>query len=347
LSEILYIVSVVIPVYNSVKTIRHCLDSVRSQTIREIEIIVVDDSSEDGSTEILESVVLKDARIKVVHNKRTRGAGYARNTGMTNAKSEYLFFLDSDDFLACSSALERLVETAQKTHADVILCKHNRINRRNGLYLGMISTFEKSLWDKVEQGDVYREVRKLSDIPDLLLIPAYPWNKLYNRSFLIKNDIRCSETLCHNDIALSINSLIDAERIVFIPEILVIHSWSDYGEQLTNRTDSCRMDLFVALSDVDRFMATRNVSDIIRAYFLKFKWDAFNWGHTRINPKMSKRYDRAFGNSLKETPTPVYRHFMKRFVERLPERLRIRLLRHTPVLYSALRAIKLQCRLTQ
>ena len=89
-------VSVIVPVYNAEDTIRNCLDDITGQTLRETEIICVDDGSSDASVSILEEYRRKDNRIKIIRQEN-QGAGAARNTGMKEAQGDYLCFLDSDD----------------------------------------------------------------------------------------------------------------------------------------------------------------------------------------------------------------------------------------------------------
>jgi len=90
-------VSIIIPVYNAEKYIREDLDSLLGQSLREIEVICVDDGSKDSSLKILEDYQRKDDRIKIL-KQENKGAGAARNEGMKEAKGDYLIFLDADDF---------------------------------------------------------------------------------------------------------------------------------------------------------------------------------------------------------------------------------------------------------
>ena len=90
-------ISVIITVYNAQDTLRRCMDSVINQTLKDIEIICVDDGSKDNSPAILQEYAAKDARIKVIHQENA-GAGAARNHGMLKACGEYFSLLDSDDF---------------------------------------------------------------------------------------------------------------------------------------------------------------------------------------------------------------------------------------------------------
>ena len=92
-------VSVIIPIYNTEKYLRKCLDSVCNQTLSDIEIICVNDCSTDNSLEILEEYASKDNRIKLIDFKENKGAAVARNAGIDEAKGEYIGFVDSDDFV--------------------------------------------------------------------------------------------------------------------------------------------------------------------------------------------------------------------------------------------------------
>ena len=113
-------VSVITPVYNVETYLRQCLDSVLNQTLRDIEIICVDDGSTDGSAAILEEYAAKDSRIKVVKQENA-GAGAARNAGLSVAKGEWLSILDADDEFS-PNMLSEMVEAGERNSADVVAC---------------------------------------------------------------------------------------------------------------------------------------------------------------------------------------------------------------------------------
>ena len=112
-------ISIIIPVYNVEKYIAECLDSCINQTLYEIEIICVDDCSPDNSILILEQMALKDSRIRIIRHNVNKGLGAARNTGIAAARGEYIWFVDSDDYIALE-ACQLLYETAQKHNIDVL-----------------------------------------------------------------------------------------------------------------------------------------------------------------------------------------------------------------------------------
>ncbi len=91
-------ISVIVPVYNVEKYLRRCIDSILSQTFSDFELLLIDDGSKDKSGDICDEYVAKDVRIKVFH-KANAGVSSARNLGLDKAKGEFIFFVDSDDFL--------------------------------------------------------------------------------------------------------------------------------------------------------------------------------------------------------------------------------------------------------
>ncbi len=122
-------ISVIIPIYNVEKYLSRCVDSVLSQTLTDIEIILVDDGSPDGCGTICDEYKKKDGRIKVVH-KKNGGLSSARNAGLDIAEGEYTFFLDSDDWLE-NDGLEKLYSKAAETDVDFVRFRPYKANWPN------------------------------------------------------------------------------------------------------------------------------------------------------------------------------------------------------------------------
>lgn len=114
--------SVVIPVYNSQNYLKKCLDSVVNQTLKDIEIICVNDCSPDNSLDILKEYAQNDNRIKIIDFKENKGVSIARNTAMEQAKSEYIGFVDSDDWIDLDF-YEKLYNKAVNTNSDIVKAK--------------------------------------------------------------------------------------------------------------------------------------------------------------------------------------------------------------------------------
>ena len=112
-------VSVIIPVYNTEKYLEKCLNSVCNQTLKDIEIICIDDCSTDNSLNILKEYASKDERIKLIEFKENKGAAVARNIGIKEAQGEYIGFVDSDDYPETELFYEKLYNIAKEKNADI------------------------------------------------------------------------------------------------------------------------------------------------------------------------------------------------------------------------------------
>lgn len=110
-------ISIIVPVYNVEKYLSECLDSLLNQTLKEIEIILVDDESTDQSPIICNQYAEKDSRIKVIH-KKNAGLGFARNSGLEVISGEYVLMVDSDDMLKPDDALEKLYGVCKQDSLD-------------------------------------------------------------------------------------------------------------------------------------------------------------------------------------------------------------------------------------
>lgn len=162
------LVSVVIPVYNVSRYLPQCMDSVIRQTYRNMEIILVDDGSTDGSGRICDEYAQRDARVCVVHSLN-KGLASARNLGLDHIRGEYISFVDSDDWIE-PHTIETLISTAINTGADIAVAG------RCSEYIGKTVSTQKKDYDiKVFQGEEILEAYAKGVFYDVV------WNKLYCR----------------------------------------------------------------------------------------------------------------------------------------------------------------------
>lgn len=179
-------VSVIVPVYNTGKYLRRCLDSLVMQTLKDIEIIVINDCSPDNSKEILKEYEKKyKDKIKVFHNKTNKGIGYNRNLGIEKASGKYIGFVDSDDYID-KGFYEKMYNKAEKENLELVICDLKRVDEQNN-FIGYetVKNFKNS---NVESN------------PEILLnINLGPVNKLYLRK-LFDKDTRFSENLKYEDL---------------------------------------------------------------------------------------------------------------------------------------------------
>ena len=122
-------ISIIVPIYNVEAYLDRCMQSLIMQTLREIEIIMVDDESPDNCPTICDNYAKQDSRIKVIH-KKNGGLGFARNSGLEIATGKYIAFLDSDDFVDISM-YETLYNTATQYNLDTVFCGFNQYSSYN------------------------------------------------------------------------------------------------------------------------------------------------------------------------------------------------------------------------
>lgn len=113
------LISIIVPVYNSVDYLDQCLDSLINQTLKDIEVVCIDDGSTDGSASALDRWQLRDPRIRVLHQANA-GVSAARNVGLDCVSGDYVLFVDSDDYIELNTC-QRLLETAQRDNADIVV----------------------------------------------------------------------------------------------------------------------------------------------------------------------------------------------------------------------------------
>ena len=128
------LVSIIVPIHNSEKTLKRCVDSILKQDYRELEVFLVDDGSEDGSLAICREYAKQDARIKVIRKEQS-GVSDARNLAMDQAEGKYLQFVDSDDWVT-PDATRMMVSAAEHSSCDMVITHFFRVNhdkiRRKG-----------------------------------------------------------------------------------------------------------------------------------------------------------------------------------------------------------------------
>lgn len=206
--------SIILPIHNVEKYLAACIDSILSQTFRDFELILVNDGSTDRSPAICDDYAKKDSRIRVIH-KINGGVSEARNCGLKAAKGEYIFFIDSDDFLSGETVLS---EISAKTHGDVdvVAFKFKEWYESSGTYGDCKFSF----------AGVGSPERATDDILcQLIDRDAYynsAWSKVIKREILVNNRIEFEQGLLGEDndwyykVIQHINHLVLLDRVFYI-----------------------------------------------------------------------------------------------------------------------------------
>ena len=238
------IVSVIIPCYNAEKNLRQCIDSIRCQTLEQIEIICIDDGSTDATMDILRDYQKKDSRIQVIQQKNA-GAGAARNVGLDRAAGDYLSFLDADDFFE-PEMLEKAVNAAENWKADYVVFRSDR-------YYPAQDRYEAIPWS-VRNADLPPYMpfsyRQLTDNVFLSFV-GWAWDKVFRRSFVMEHHLRFQEQRTTNDMLFVFSALICAKRIGVIQDVLA-HQRRGSGDTLSvtrEKSWHCFYDALIALRE--------------------------------------------------------------------------------------------------
>ena len=206
-------VSVILPVYNSEKYLRQCLDSLTAQTLQDIEIICINDGSADASLEILKEYAAKDMRFVIIDSENN-GAGAARNLGIETACGKYLAFPDSDDWFD-PDMLSAAYYAAENAKADITIFRSMQYDNQTGNTNPC--TYSLRL-DRLPQHRPFA----VSDMECSVFrnLMGWAWDKLYKRSFVLNNDLRFQEQRTTNDMYFTFISLYKASCITTCEQYL-------------------------------------------------------------------------------------------------------------------------------
>ena len=207
-------ISVIIPVYNAAEFLQRTLDCIIGQTLKEVEIICVNDGSTDNSLEILKNFSAKDNRIKII-TQENKNAGAARNIGLEAAQGEYLSFLDADDLFELDM-LECAYKKAIAHSAEVVIYDADIFDSDSGAKLLSDWIVNRAV---IPQKAVFEACEILEKIFTAFF--HVPWNRLISRSYIKNLDLKFQEIEKHNDSYFAAMSLIYAKHIHFIDSVFV------------------------------------------------------------------------------------------------------------------------------
>lgn len=239
-----YKVSIIIPVYNTEKFLKKCMDSIVNQTLKEIEIICINDGSTDNSLKILEEYATNDNRIKLI-NQNNLGQGTARNKGLEIACGEYIGFVDSDDWID-EDYFEKLYNSAKKHNAALACCSLRREY-----------PFKQSWRLHVEKEEI---IETPMEKFKYLYIPkqCYPVNKIYRKADLDKHNIKFPEGMYFEDMPFNLNAVYYLDKMVTVPGI-IYHYFANMKSTVKCKNDKKQTDLIKAWSYFRSFSKKHNI----------------------------------------------------------------------------------------
>lgn len=250
--------SVVVPVFGVEEYLPQCLDSILQQSPEDIEIVAIDDSSPDGCDEILDAYALRDSRVSVVHLDHNVGLGEARNIGVERATGEYVWFVDSDDWLA-EGAVAAVLERLDRVCPDVLVVDFALAHADGRI--------EREVWQHLFHEPPPGETFNLAERPSLLNAIMAAWNKVVRRDYLARLGLRFG-TGYYEDIAVTYPMLLAADRITVLDRVCYYYRSGRDGSIL-NTSSPKHFDLFGEYERISAFIADhRGIgSDLITAVF--------------------------------------------------------------------------------
>lgn len=208
--------SIIIPMYNAQQYVSQCIESLLCQSMKDFEIVVVDDGSKDKSAEIVRSFMQSDSRVRLV-SQENGGQSKARNRGFKESRGEYVIFLDSDDFVMKNDFLRKVKSSIEASSADVVMYRYVKY------FDGDTPAFAKEHYNFSGTEDI-TEPQKL--MPLLAEKDAYygsAWTKSVRRSLLSDNNILFDEKLSCEDVDWSYRIMEKAERLFCLDEVFIAY----------------------------------------------------------------------------------------------------------------------------
>ena len=245
--------SIIVPVYGVEKYIDKCLNSLVKQSLKEIEIIVVNDGTKDNSQKIIDKYVKKYPDKIKSYIKENGGQGSARNYGLEKANGEYIGYVDSDDFVE-KDMYKKLYNKAKENNYDIVVCGNYNVsedyqNKNIDTFINNYNT----------------------DLENILFGKMAVWNKIYKRDILIKNKLEFKEKVWYEDLAFTLKAIMDSNTFAFIDEPLYDYLIRE-GSTMNNSNVQRNLEILDAFNDILSYIQNNKKEE----YFSKIEFLAID-----------------------------------------------------------------------
>lgn len=217
-------ITIIISVYNSEKYLKQCLNSIRKQTLSDIEIICIDDCSKDNSLKILKEYAKEDSRFVILKQEINQGQGIARNRAIDIAQGDYIMFVDSDDWIELN-ACELLYNQAKSNNNDIVIFNFFKYLENTKEFIectDRIKPFERI---------INKSQIKITDNTKNFFISNYPWAQIYSKNFIKKYNIKFTKHRNCEDDVFNIKAFLYSQSASIVEDCLYnyrIHLDSTY-----------------------------------------------------------------------------------------------------------------------
>ena len=300
-------VSIVIPVYNVEKYIRQCLESVINQTLKDIEIIVVNDGTKDNSMKIVEEY-LSDERIKII-NKENGGLSSARNAGMREAQGKYIYFIDSDDF-ADKEVLSTLYENSENEKMDIVFSNFSYYNDKTKKEKR--AKFIFPFKEKISKGYYYLYNGEEINV----------WNRLYKKDFLEKYNFQFIEGIIYEDQDFGFKTIILAEKIKYVANYGYKYRVEREGSIMSSqKKEKSLKSVQILKREMSKFFSNINLNEFqkIRVYFKLLSLDFW---------EKELKGDNDFKNEILNLEKEIEKTYQKNKFNKTEKKIIIRIVRN-------------------
>lgn len=302
--------SIIVPIYNVEKYLAECLDSILNQTFEDFEIICVNDSSTDASQEILLSYAERFEKIKVINNAENKGLSYSRNKGIEAACGDYIWFIDSDDYII-KDALEIIFRTVENQDFDILNFNYGEIVE--GVVAegyNIESTCKESLISRSGQNWFCEMIKENS------LIIGAPF-KIYKRAFLVNHGLQFYEGILHEDALFLVEAIICAQKVINIGDCLYVYRRRK--NSITQARNIRRLDSYViVINEIMTLWKNNNLEcqmhEALSAYINKLLLEVRNFmlcfpDHKKL--EIGKPEDQFFYELLQNANVSSLRRYVK------------------------------------
>lgn len=268
-------VSVIIPVYNNEAFLDSCLNSIHDQSLKNIEVICIDDNSTDNSLNILKQHTAIDNRFRVLHSKENKGVLTIRNSGIKQARGKYITFLDADDWLDLN-ALEKTVEIANKDNLDIYMFNHTKYTKKESKITDKNSDVIEYLKSYADKDLKNEEI----DLSKLYSQYGNSYAKLYLKSFIQENNLKFNSKRMFCDNVFAIKSYLEAKNVKLTTD-------SFYNKRLHENTYTSSKDLII----LDNIAMLNDVLKILlsnKALYESYKDKYYNYIFNMLREKFHK-----------------------------------------------------------
>ncbi|WP_455844826.1 glycosyltransferase family 2 protein [Pantoea agglomerans] len=306
-------ISIIVTSYNIESFIGECLENIVNQTIKDIEIIVVDDGSSDKTTDIIKDYAAKDSRIIPVLNSQNSPGGVATpaNIGMDLAKGDFIGFADGDDLYE-PSMFEKLYDSALKNNADIVLCNFQEFESESGL---KNDPYEPSWRNVAVNGSM--DISTPHNKKKILELLPVPWRKIYSRRMLDAKSIRFPVgPFFFEDNGFHWMTTLNSNKVAFVDEILCLHRRNRVGQTMSSGGERL-LGVFHQHSVIYKYLSEENILNDYREYSLNWLCGHVSWIQQVLAPNYAKEfYEVLIPHFEKYSKNEVQEYFLNRFYDR-------------------------------